>query len=186
MVLYQTVEDRDNPKCIQTKAPFLCSRGDAWIGEGYYFWDTFLSNAHWWGETVYQKNNYVIVKFEAERSEKILDLHGNPEQILDFKEITDELKRQSLLDENSTVSMVIEFLKKHTKFLNQYEAIRVHGTYSKGYKKIKKMFFSKLNIKKQFLDLSPAIQICLFKKTSLNLSKGKIIHPIVYLDEVYL
>lgn len=186
MVLYQTVEDRGNPEYIQAKAPFLCTREDAWLGHGYYLWDSFLINAHWWGETIYPKEGYVIVKFEAERNEKILDLYSKPEQILVFKEIVDELKKQSLLDERSTVSMIIEYLKKHTKFLAQYEAIRVFGKYSKRYDKIEKMFFSESSSKKQYLDLSPAIQICLFKKTSLNLSKGKIIHPIEYLDEIYL
>lgn len=82
--------------------------------------------------------------------------------------------------------MVIEYLKRHTSFLDRFEAIRVHGHFSKRTDKIEKILFSSVNDRKQYLDLSPAIQICLFEKTSLNLSEGEIIYPIAYLKEVYL
>ncbi len=62
MVLYQTVSDRDNADYIEDNAPFRCERKDAWLGEGYYFWDTLIKNAHWWGEIAYN-NEYVITKF---------------------------------------------------------------------------------------------------------------------------
>lgn len=52
--LYQTVEDRNNPSEIETEGPFLCVRNNAWLGRGYYFWDTFVELAHWWGNTIYQ------------------------------------------------------------------------------------------------------------------------------------
>ena len=49
-ILYQTVDDRRNIKYVLENAPFKCTRNDAWLGEGYYFWDTFINFAHWWGE----------------------------------------------------------------------------------------------------------------------------------------
>lgn len=34
-LLYQTVEDRDNPDNIEAEGPFKCTRKDAWLGEYY-------------------------------------------------------------------------------------------------------------------------------------------------------
>ncbi len=59
--LFQTVEDRNNPWDIASKGPFLCSRSNAWLGEGFYFWDSFIELAHWWGNTVYG-GKYVVCK----------------------------------------------------------------------------------------------------------------------------
>ena len=40
---YHTVEDRDNPDEIEADGPFKCTRGDAWLGPGYYFWDSKIT-----------------------------------------------------------------------------------------------------------------------------------------------
>ena len=37
---YHTLEDRGNPKEILESGPKQCFRADAWLGHGYYFWDT--------------------------------------------------------------------------------------------------------------------------------------------------
>lgn len=47
--LFQAVKDLDNPDEIEQNGPFKCRREDAWLGEGYYFWDSFVELAHWWG-----------------------------------------------------------------------------------------------------------------------------------------
>ena len=39
---YQTLENRNNPDQIEEQGPFLCNRKSAWLGEGYYFWDSFI------------------------------------------------------------------------------------------------------------------------------------------------
>ena len=36
---YQTLENRSNPDQIEEQGPFLCRHKNAWLGEGYYFWD---------------------------------------------------------------------------------------------------------------------------------------------------
>ena len=47
--LFQAIKDLDNPDEIEQNGPFKCRREDAWLGEGYYFWDSFVELAHWWG-----------------------------------------------------------------------------------------------------------------------------------------
>ena len=55
--LYQTLEDRSNIDYVEENGPFICRRNSAWLGIGYYYWDTFVDNAHLWGEKIYKKNN---------------------------------------------------------------------------------------------------------------------------------
>lgn len=47
--LYNTVRDDDNADYVENNGPFL-SGGNSWFGKGYYFWDSMLSVAHWWGQ----------------------------------------------------------------------------------------------------------------------------------------
>lgn len=181
MVLYQTVEDRNNPDAIETDAPFLCDRKSAWLGVGYYFWDTLKQNAHWWGETNYSRNGYVIVEFTCVfETNKCFDLYGNMEHLQYFKETIEYLQNEKILDNNTTVPWVIEYLKSKTDFETRFEAIRVYGHYSKSTGTTVKVLFSKN--KPQFIELTPAVQLCLFKKSSLELSKGKIVYPTSYVS----
>lgn len=187
MVLYQTVEDRNNPDYIEDNAPFKCDKKSAWLGIGYYFWDTFLDNAHWWGETVYGKNEYVISEYFYNYShEQCFDLHGNMEHIQYFHEIVKFLEEEKLLNDKTTVPWIIEYIKRSTDFLNKYEAIRVYGHYSKSSTITLKIYFSTKDRKNQFLELNPAVQLCLFNKTSLNFSRGKIIFPTKYISDYVL
>ena len=184
MVLYQTVEDRNNPDYIEANAPFQCNRKDAWLGVGYYFWDTFLENAHWWGNVNYQKNGYVIVEFTCDFvSDKCFDLQGNMEHVKYFKETAKFLCDQKILNNNTTVPWLIEYLKTKTDFIKRYQAIRVYGHYSKKSKITLKMYFSKSDTLMHYLELTPAVQLCLFQKSSLSLSDGKIVYPTNYISD---
>jgi hypothetical protein len=178
MRLYHTVEDRDNPDDIESNAPFICKRKNAWLGEGYYFWDTLIENAHWWGQSQY-KGNYVIVEYHCDSyttSGKCFDLHGNMEHLRDFNATVEFLKSKGL--QTTTVAKVIEYLKGKTDFASVFEAIRAYGHFSKSNNNITSIPFE--TEKKHYLELTPAVQICLFRKNSLNLSTGKIIHPSHY------
>lgn len=181
MTIYQTVEDRNNPDNIERDAPYLCQACNAWLGDGYYFWDTLIENAHWWGRSHYYRKNYVIVEFNCDsiNEGKCYDLYGNMEHLRKFKQYIDLLKQQSLFSDEDTVSKVINYLKDKTDFLKYYEAIRAYGHNSKRYKQF--VLFEK---GKDFgLELTPAVQLCLFRKTSLNLSEGRIVFPESYNTE---
>lgn len=69
--IYQTLEDRQNYEEIEAHGPYFCSERyqngilkkgvkEPWLGEGYYFWDSRISDAQWWGDTIYSKKGYVI------------------------------------------------------------------------------------------------------------------------------
>ena len=184
MVLYQTVEDRNNPDYIGENAPFQCIKGNAWLGVGYYFWDTFLENAHWWGKTNYNINGYVIFRFECDdKSDRLFDLQGDMEHVKYFKEFIKEYQKNTFSGSNPTVPMVIEFLKNNTSFVKKYDAIRVYGHYSKSTNVTTKMLFSKKINSRQYFELTPAVQLCLFRKTSLNLRERKIVYPSNYISD---
>lgn len=178
MILYHTVEDRNNPDNIECEAPYPCKPYNAWLGDGYYFWDTLIANAHWWGRSHYHYSNYVIVEFNCDNinNGKCYDLHGNMEHLNHFNKYIDLLKKQHLLSDEDTVSKIINYLKNKTDFLKHFEAIRAYGHYSK-----KQQLFVLFEKNKPYgLERLPAVQICLFRKNSFNLSSGKIVYPECY------
>lgn len=183
MILYQTVEDRDNPEHIELNAPFICDRTDAWLGEGYYFWDTLIDNAHWWGKTVYKQKGHVVLKFICDSiNERCFDLHGNLEHLKYFNEIADFLKKEELVNKHTTVEWMIEYLKQKADLDKRYDGIRVYGHYSRSGHKTVKMFFKKDPRSIQYLELTPPVQLCLFRKDSFNLQPGVIVYPSHYVS----
>ena len=170
---YQTLENRNNPDQIEEQGPFLCNRQSAWLGEGYYFWDSFIENAHWWGQEGY-KNNYVICESTFELDEdKCFNLVDNPEHLKLF-----EFTKKALIEQqihNLIVPRVIEFLKQRKNF--KYEAIRANGINSKN--ESRTPFVIKGH---QYLESFPAIQICFLTKKSLNRRGFKIIYPEEYMQ----
>lgn len=181
MILYQTVEDRNNPNDIERDAPYPCNANNAWLGTGYYFWDTLIVNAHWWGRSHYHYTNYVIVEFNCDsiNNGRCYDLYGNLEHRDEFNKYIDLLKEQLLFSNEDTVSKAINFMKDKTDFLKRYEAIRVYGHHSKRRQQF--VLFEKN--KDYGWEREPAVQICLFRKNSLNLSKGKIVFPAKYCND---
>lgn len=59
-ILYQTLEDRNNNKAVETNGPGYCDSKKAWLCEGYYFWEAGIETAHWWGKRTYA--NYAVRK----------------------------------------------------------------------------------------------------------------------------
>ena len=85
--LYQTLEDKSNVDYVEENGPFICERRDAWLGRGYYYWDTFVDNAHLWGKKIYNSNNkdYMICLSKVEFSnENVYDLDC-PSTLLEFQ-----------------------------------------------------------------------------------------------------
>ena len=170
---YQTLENRNNPDQIEEQGPFLCNRKSAWLGEGYYFWDSFIENAHWWGLEGY-KNNYVICESTFELDEdKCFNLVDNPEHLKLF-----EFTKKALIEQqihNLIVPRVIEFLKQRENF--KYEAIRANGINSKN--EYRTSFVINGH---QYLESFPAIQICFLTKNALNRKGFKIVYPEEYAE----
>ncbi|MFN8293091.1 MAG: hypothetical protein U0T72_05160 [Chitinophagales bacterium] len=63
-VMYHTQERRN----IRLKAPVVCEREDAWLGDGYYFWDDVV-DAEQWGHNSKRETGY----FEVYKAEILID-----------------------------------------------------------------------------------------------------------------
>lgn len=182
-VAYQTLEDRDNSNYVENNGPFLCNRHNAWLGNGYYFWDSFIENAHWWGSEGAQfTKGYFICKAKYNFDEtKCFNLIDNPHHFKLFNNAKKIMHENGLYVPNqTTVARIIEHLK-NTLNVFKYEAIRVYGINSKSFNSPysnRTVFDNKHNTK--YLDSLPAIQICFYSKLSLNLRDYKIIYPPEY------
>ncbi|WP_424495373.1 hypothetical protein [Salinimicrobium sp. GXAS 041] len=181
-VIYQTLEDKENPEEVEQQGPFPCNWGNAWLGNGYYFWDTFIENAHWWGKK-HRKDKYIICKSTFDYSDKTcFDLVGNTSHMLDFEKSVDLMRKQGLVNKKTTVARVISFMKEKTKVLEQ-QSVRVYGINSKS-EKTKPNYRLKFELNKpQYLVYKPAIQICLFGFKGINLGEFSIVYPDIYINE---
>ena len=62
--LLQTIDDQDNPDYVEEHGPFK-SVTSHWLGVGYYFWDSLMRRAHWWGDRHYG-GNYMIIASDTD------------------------------------------------------------------------------------------------------------------------
>lgn len=181
LTLYQTLENRDNPEEIENEGPFPCDRLDAWLGTGYYFWDSHIELAHWWGIKNPKIEEYIICSALVTKSEKLFDLLEGA-----FRKQLTEAARMILEDglatiEDLIVPDIIDYLYEEGVF-NDYEAIRAYGVDSLSEEKspdsVLRFKFSYKTI--AYLDMLPPIQLCLFKRKSLSLRNYKVVFPDYY------
>lgn len=175
-ILYQTVEDRSNPDYIEQYGPFKCTNKNSWLGHGYYFWDTFIDIAHWWGELNYRKNGYIICQSSCDGDlEKVYDLVGKPELFKEIEQVA-AIIRQRNNTEFVYVPEIFEYLKQKTSFLSRYKAIRVYPLETLPNHNVRYRFNRK---NRAFIDTRPAIQFCILDKDFLN-GEYRIVYPQTY------
>jgi hypothetical protein len=182
--IYQTLEDRGNRQNVELEGPFPCNWDNTWLGDGYYFWDTFIENAHWWGKEIRKyENGYFVCKAICDFNDtECCDLVGNTEHMRMFSNSYDFLKKEGLANETTTVKRLIHFLKDELNNF-KFNSIRAFGLRSKNYNS---QFSFTMNFEEnrvQYLDLKPAIQICFYSKTALNLRNYTLIYPPEYTDD---
>ncbi len=155
--VYQTIEDRNNPDDVEKDGPVL-GLYKPWLGVGYYFWDGFVDNAHWWGK-VHVKGDYMICKASVEGDDNfLLDLHSNPEHMTLFSKTMQLL--ESKLKKNLTVNEAIAYLRKRSdSFI--YKVIRAE-TPNCGSPKMQYPFVNSHHSK---LNLIKSIQVCVSDKS---------------------
>lgn len=178
--LFQTLEDRNNPDEVESKGPFKCTK-KPWLGEGYYFWDTFIDLAHWWGKIGYNYNYIICQSYCDNNPEMIFDLAGNTEQLIEFNQYVKVLK-ETYKNKFISVSFVIEHMKKLPGF--QYKAIRANPVYSTSqdkYLKSQRLKFIQNHI--SYLELIPPFQICIIDKKYIGEGNYKIVYPETYCNE---
>ena len=170
--IYQTLEDRQNYGEVEEHGPYFCyarydngmpkrSVKEPWLGEGYYFWDTRIADAQWWGDTVYSKKGYIICHTTYDQHSPLLyDLVGDMKHFDEFVECA-ELIKEKFDTKRVSFSTVLTYMKKLPEF--DYKAIRV---WPHPYT------IEKTNIKfpgdKLVLSKTDKIQICFFDKTLLK------------------
>lgn len=168
--LFQTRKNTGNPLKIENGGPYKCVREDAWLGQGYYFWDTFVELAHKWGKTAYN-NNYIICKSSCsdDNMSLVYDLY-DPQTLKDLKNITIKIQTKMSNDRKLYMKDIINLIKSRPCF--------------KKYKAIRARFDKSLTIqdnhidvlKNTYLDLTPPIQWCIIDK-SILFNNYKIIYP---------
>jgi hypothetical protein len=181
--IYQTLENRNNPDEIERDGPFICRNSTAWLGKGYYFWESFIENAHWWGSYC-NSNGYVICEAYYDLDDNFcFNLVDNPEHIQMFRNTIEAMKREKLYEERKTaVASVIYHLKDRLNIF-KYEASRINGLNSRS----KNSPYSEIALFKRddnlrFLDLLPTIQVCFYNKKALKLRRYRIVFPDEYVD----
>lgn len=177
-IIYQTLQDRENPDQIENQGPYTCNRSDAWMGTGYYFWDTFIENAHWWGNTALKKK-YIITEAKVDLTlENCFDLAGNTEHMLMFSDAFDYMKSKNLADDNTTVSRIINYLRKIDSF--SFSAVRINGKNSKNKNSQPKFVLKFVMSSVAHFEMKPPIQICFFDLKEVNFRSYRVIYPDYY------
>lgn len=187
MILYQTLENRENPEYVEQHGPFKCINPTAWLGHGFYFWDSHIQLGHWWGSQVHG-DSYIICSCNATLDNTCWDLHGNGDHRLEFIETCKRMINERLTTaEKLLVPHVITFMVKENIF--PYKAIRALSMNVVGFKQLKdsthvfRVKFYKKN--HSYLDLYPPVQVCLLEKRALSLHKYLVVYPDEYVDQLY-
>ncbi|GEN77493.1 hypothetical protein [Chryseobacterium hagamense] len=182
--LYQTLEDRNNPEYIDANGPFKCRKKTSWLGDGYYFWDSFIELAHFWGKNS-GYTNYVICHATADLNEELCyDLASNISHIKDMRNIVDRMVSEGYANKGTTVKRIIEFMKKIHCFTHY--AVRILGTSSIAANDGNESFLQRFKFDEKlpaYLDLIPPIQVCIYDCTKVSLNSYQIIYPDIYTDD---
>ncbi|MFL0684032.1 MAG: hypothetical protein ACJLTB_12550 [Algoriphagus aquaeductus] len=187
ITLYQTLEDRENPDQIENEGPFICRDSEAWLGQGYYFWDTHIELGHWWGIRAYGIESYVICRAYGIIDSSCWDLIGIGQHRLEFEQACKLLIDEGISTKDDLiVPNVIEFLKRKKMF--PYKAIRTLSMDTIQPNQTEEWLVLKIKFnkrRKSYLDLHPAIQLCLFEKRGLSLKDYVIVFPDNYVESAY-
>ena len=178
ITIYQTIQDTGNPDKIEQDGPIFCSANDAWLGKGYYFWESNISNAHWWGKE-HLRGNYIICSANYEKDSNCFDLIDNPIHRKLMEGAIDEMQDKGLyINGQTTVARIISFLRGIGVF--KFSSTRA---YAIGCRRANSDYDNRIKFNQNniaYLDLRPLYQICFYTKTVIN--DYKIVYPDYYVD----
>jgi len=172
--VYQTLRDRNNNDEVIQHGPYICNKSNAWLHNGYYFWEEFIEPAHHWGKN-WCHNKYIITKGDCFIApDDLFDLAGNMRHIREVSEIFEYLKEEGLATDETSVSHVIDFLQKLDCF--DYLASRTNTT--NAFKKKYDMDLLKYDINSDtFFVMRPAVQICIYDLEKASFKNFQIVYP---------
>ncbi len=183
--IYQTLEDRDDPEYVENNGPFLCNRKNAWLSSGYYFWESYEDNAHWWGAGY--SNGYIVCKAEiAYDIQNCFDLIDNIEHKEQLDQAAQMMAAKGIPKHQITVGNIIQFLRDRNFKSFEYKGVRAIGNRVRA---ADSPFSKTLKFTANhhaYIDLRPPVQICLFTKKSLGFRHFRIIFPEDYVVDDYL
>jgi hypothetical protein len=186
--VYQTLEDRSDPDYVENHGPFLCNRKNAWLSSGFYFWESYLDNAHWWGAECNKSNyrdGYIICEAAIEyEEEKCFNLADNESHLAQLRQAASLLRSKGIPENQITVGNAMQFLKDKIDSFN-YDGVRAKGERVRlsSSKYSNPLFYTPGG--NPYIDLNPPIQICLFTKKSLGQKNYRVIFPEEYVVEDY-
>ncbi len=184
-VLYQTLEDRDNVDYVEANGPFPGDKRDRWLGKGYYYWDTFIDAAHYWGFVSYKANGreYIIAKSEVViPPDKLLNLL-EPEQLAMFASWRDSYA-DTFPNSNVTVEKVITHAEKIMGADFPYVAIKAEFRECFKHKEFRDRIYPRISSNgKAYLDLKPPVQMCIRDKSIIGINNFKVVFPLKYAGE---
>ena len=173
--IYQTLEDRNNPQEIVSDGPFGCKRSDAWLGNGFYFWENYFEHAKWWGSKGCNDNYVICSAFYDNNESFCFNLIDNYEHLEFLEELNLAVKAKRR--KPVYIPQLIELLKRQGLF--KYDAIRAPSLEA-----ISDPLYVKYKPKhKARIFLRPLNQVCFIKKKNrLNLRDYKIVYPSHYVE----
>ncbi|WP_029277508.1 hypothetical protein [Pedobacter borealis] len=172
--VFQTLRYKNNNAEVLTHGPYACNKSNAWLHDGYYFWEEFIEPAHHWGKTWCAKK-YIITGGECLIFEnQLFDLVGNLHHIREMRETVEYLTEKGLVTEDTTVAHVIDFLKKQEVF--DYLAIRADTT--NAFRQKYKLAVLKYDVNNEtILVMNPAVQICIYDLEKALFYGFRIVYP---------
>lgn len=177
--LYQTVANRENADEVESHGPYKCTR-TPWLGEGYYFWETFIDYAHWWGHVGYN-DTYFVCQTTLLHPDEIFDLAGDTDVILEFQDYANILKTK--YKHEITISFVIEHMKRNASF--PYKAIRARHENEIKWESINAQTMKFVPNRKEYMTFRPPFQICVIDKSILS-TEFSVIYPQEYCKECFV
>lgn len=154
--LYQAISYKEE---TIPKIPIHCSSEDARLGQGYYFWDTDIEAAKWWGESHYEGAYRVCRSHYDAHSEHYFDLVGNVQHIKILGECYHKLQQRK--KEDYSIGEVLELMKcVIPEFRDTYWAIRAHPMNKRYLDSKMDIPFAKGEDKKLFISCATRVQVC--------------------------
>lgn len=181
--IFQTLRN-ENPDYVEENGPFPCKRKNAWLHNGYYFWDQDIGVAHWWGDEGYH-GDYIICqssfKYDIRQCWDLHNEHGAREE---FRAIAKGIEKRNInRGKRLKVRDIIEELQN--KGIFGYKAVRLAGNNSIGYNDplYERHLLDRKDTKSWEYDNRPAIQICFYQRNALERTEFKIVFPEEYVQD---
>ncbi|MDR2449097.1 MAG: hypothetical protein LBD52_03980 [Prevotellaceae bacterium] len=119
-LMYHTQEKRSR----LLNAPVMCNKCDAWLGDGYYFWNDEIDALHWGGNSK-RKTGYFEIYSATISCENILDTVFNEEHYKFWIKQIEKAAKYIIKKTNikPTISEINQYFKEKAKWENLTDGI---------------------------------------------------------------